>query len=86
MPTKKRRARRPNVPLYTGPVPLEARPEPNRPQNAPGDSLPAARPSLQSAPGLSRTDYTYVVNDLKRIAVIGGGLIAALVALSFFIR
>jgi hypothetical protein len=32
------------------------------------------------------TDYDHVVADLKRIALYGGGLIAILVALSFFIR
>jgi hypothetical protein len=85
MPTKKRKARRPNVPLYTGPVAIEPRPEPAAaPQTMAAAGTPAARPSAAS--GAIRADYTYVINDLKRIALVAGSLIAALVVLSFFIR
>jgi hypothetical protein len=84
MPAKKRKARRPNIPLYTGPVPLET----SAPPASPARVRNAAAAPVRSVAGASqiKTDYTYVVNDLKRIAVLGGGLVAVLIVLSFFIR
>ena len=32
------------------------------------------------------TDYTYIIRDLKRIALFGGLLIAGLIVLSFYIQ
>jgi hypothetical protein len=82
---KKRKARRPNVPLHTGPVPLNAPPPAAAP--APASSGRAAAPAAAHSPaGQINADYTHVVGDLKRIALFGGGLIAVLVVLSFFIQ
>ena len=85
MPSKKRKARRPNIPLHTGPVPLESSaPGMPAPVRSAAREVSAPRPSAN--PAQIKSDYTYVINDLKRIAIIGGGLIVALVVLSLFIR
>ncbi len=86
---KKRKARRPNIPLHTGPIPVEA-PAPEAPVRRPGSSNSAANPPARQAgsgaAGQIKADYTHVVGDLKRIAALGGGLIAILIILSFFLR
>ncbi len=55
-----------------------------------GAAAPAERPSAAS-PFSRRTtefnpDYTYVVNDLKRIGIMAGSFIAILVILSFILK
>jgi hypothetical protein len=54
------------------------------------DSLATVRHSASARPsgavGQINADYTHVLGDLKRIAIYGGGLIALLIVLSFFIR
>ena len=78
---KSKKARKPNVPMYTGPI---------QPTAAGGGGSVAVE-GAAAAPRLARSetieaDYTHVVADLKRIGLLAGGLIAVLVALSFFIK
>jgi hypothetical protein len=80
MSKKSKKARRPNVPMYTGPV------TPAQTTSAGGGDMLAA-PRTTAAPRETiNADYTHVVSDLKRIGLLAGGLIAVLVALSFFIK
>ncbi|MBI3243704.1 MAG: hypothetical protein HYZ49_15575 [Chloroflexi bacterium] len=80
MSKKSKKARRPNVPMYTGPV------APAQPAAAGGGEA-ASAPRSGLAPRETITaDYTHVVSDLKRIGLLAGGLIAILVVLSFFIK
>ncbi len=91
MTKKSKRARRPNVPMQTGPVqPTEVvGGEAKQPA-----AQSAARPSTRAASravalGGAETinaDYSHVISDLKRIGALAGGLIAILVVLSFFIK
>jgi hypothetical protein len=83
---KKRKARRPNIPLYTGPVPLDSPPPAAAAPAAAGAGRTAMQARAGGVPGQIKADYTHVIGDLKRIAVLGGGLIVVLVVLSFFIR
>lgn len=66
--------------MYTGPVT----------QGGSGGGPAAPSVTTTARAGLrSETidaDYTHVVSDLKRIGILAGGLIAVLVALSFFIK
>jgi len=82
---KKRKARRPNIPLYTGPIPLESPPAPPARDSAGAARIPVPA-RAGAAAGQIKADYAHVVGDLKRIAMLGGGLIVVLIALSFFIR
>jgi hypothetical protein len=80
MSKKSKKARRPNVPMYTGPV------TPAQPTSGGGGDMQLA-PRTSAAPRETiNADYTHVVSDLKRIGLLAGGLIAILVALSFFIK
>jgi len=45
-----------------------------------------AAPTRASQRDLIPTDYSHIRTDLRRIAIFGGGLLAALVVLSFFIQ
>jgi hypothetical protein len=85
---KKRKARRPNIPLHTGPVATQpsAPATPARGKASASASAPVARQSGAASATQIKADYTHVVGDLKRIAMLGGGLIAILVILSFFLR
>jgi hypothetical protein len=47
----------------------------------PARQRPAARPFSDYA-----QEYSYVVNDLRRVAVVGGGLLLALIVLALFVR
>ena len=65
----------------------------NRTPNVPVEAHRAsvstkAEPSPQSLPGKGdfNPDYTYVLEDLKRIAMLAGTFIAVLIILSFFLR
>jgi|CXWL01.1.fsa_nt_gi hypothetical protein len=80
MSKKSKKARRPNVPMYTGPV------TPAQTTSADGgDTQVALRPTAAPRETIN-ADYTHVVSDLKRIGLLAGGLIAILVVLSFFIK
>jgi len=86
---KSRKSRTPNVPVYTGPVPLaEGETLTARPAKA---SKPAAVSSSTSTRALPRTegitaDYTHIVSDLRRIGMLAGGVLVVLVALAFIIK
>lgn len=54
----------------------QRRSRPSRPNVAESSSIRAVEIS---------TDYTYIISDLRRTAMIAGLLTAALVALSFFL-
>ena len=72
---KRRKLRRPNVPLATGPT------------AAVGGGREAATELRPARPEPAAIfDYTYVKKDLVRIGVLAGGFIAILVTLSFFIK
>jgi hypothetical protein len=70
-------------------------PQGSRPSVAPGSSSPvAARPAASRSPvsGLRPSttvdfnpDYTYAKQDLKRVGIMAGSFIAALIVLSFVI-
>jgi hypothetical protein len=68
--TKKKSQRRPNVP------PMGATPKQVTFPKETGLTPPASR---EFAP-----DYTYVIKDLRRIAILAGSIIVGLIVLSFF--
>jgi hypothetical protein len=52
-------------------------------------SVRSSTPSQGRATGLGKDfqpDYTYVIEDLKRIAVLAGSFVVILIILSFFLR
>jgi hypothetical protein len=58
----------------------------HRQPNLPGQTTAAkARPTARREVNLAE-DYGYVTADLRRIALIAGAMLAALVALSFILR
>jgi hypothetical protein len=70
--TKKKAQRRPNIPV-----------------SQPAGSVAGASKSAPVASSGSREftpDYTYVKQDLRRIGLLAGSLIAALIILSFVLR
>ncbi|MBI3360138.1 MAG: hypothetical protein HY023_03405 [Chloroflexi bacterium] len=83
--SKKKKARRPNVPLYTGPVEQAAPRSASRDVGGGMAGLAPAR-AAASSPAQINANYTHIANDLKRIGLLAGGFIALLVVLSFFIR
>ena len=88
---KSKKNRTPNVPKLgvrlappgtTGaPAPVQV--SPARARAGSGLALRTARPAA-AAP--AEFDYTYIKQDLRRIAVLAGGFIVVLIGLSFFIR
>ena len=89
---KSKKNRTPNVPKMgvrlappgTTAAPAPTAPSAVRPRAAgSGLTLRAARP-VAAAP--AEFDYTYIKQDLRRIAVLAGSFIVILVGLSFFIR
>jgi hypothetical protein len=88
---KSRKTRTPNVPIYTGPVPLaEGETLTARPAKAskPSASASSSSSSLRALPrteGIT-ADYTHIVSDLRRIAMLAGGVLVVLVALAFIIK
>lgn len=82
MSKKPKRARRPNVPMYTGPVQPTAT---GGGGTTISSNAPSSRPASSRAEAIN-ADYTHVVSDLKRIGLLAGSLIVVLVALSFFIK
>jgi len=62
----------------------------NRRPNLPVETRtsPKAKSAPQSLPGVGdfSPDYTYVLEDLKRIGFLAGTFIALLIVLSFFLR
>ncbi|MGH2522949.1 MAG: hypothetical protein ACRDH2_10645 [Anaerolineales bacterium] len=85
---KSKRARRPNVPMATGPV-VAPTLEPSR---AVGGRLEAAGDANAqprgrgTEPAPVKFDYTHIKKDLTRIGVLAGSFIAVLVILSFIIK
>jgi hypothetical protein len=88
---KSKKNRTPNVPKLgvrlaspgttAAPAPVEV--SAARPHAASGLTLRTARP-IAAAP--VEFDYTYIKQDLRRIAVLAGGFIVILIGLSFFIH
>ncbi|MBI4770047.1 MAG: hypothetical protein HY784_06445 [Chloroflexi bacterium] len=66
--------------MHTGPAGPAA--EPEAPAKAAPRFAPRARPRTETF----NPDYTHIKNDLRRIGMLAGGLLAVLVLLSFFIR
>lgn len=88
---KSKKARTPNVPLYTGPVQPVETPESVTARPAKASKTSSASSSLASTRALPRTegitaDYTHIVSDLRRIAMLAGGVLVVLVALAFIIK
>lgn len=69
---KAKKARQPNIPLYTGPVSGAAG----------GLETPGTRVEATSA----QFDYTHIKKDLTRIFTLAGVFIAVLVGLAFIIK
>jgi hypothetical protein len=84
---KPKKLRTPNVPSGQAAVSAPTAPAPTR---SGGQSLPSPARQMRAAPAAATAqanfDYTYVKKDLSRIAVLAGGFIVILVALSFFIK
>lgn len=82
MSKKSRKARKPNVPMYTGPM------QPAETAGGPTTSAKSVARVVRSASGSEtiNADYTHVMSDLRRIGILAGLLIAALIALSFIIK
>jgi hypothetical protein len=89
---KSKKNRTPNVPkvgVRLAPPSASAAPAPTAPSAAarartPGGlTLRSARPAA-TAP--AEFDYTYIRQDLRRIAILAGSFIVVLVGLSFIIR
>ena len=80
------------APLPEDAQPIAVRPEPARPARpapgAAGRRSPAspASPTTRARVNLLSTDFSAVRNDLRRIAMIGGGIFVVLVILTFVIR
>jgi hypothetical protein len=68
------------------------KPKKFRTPNVPMEAASALGGGLESssapraAPGTAQFDYTYVRQDLRRIGLLAGSIIAILVVLSFFIN
>ena len=76
---KSKKARKPNVPLYTGPVQSTG--------SGGGGTIEAASATTRPAGvEIIGADYSHTLSDLRRIGLLAGLLIAGLVALSFFIK
>lgn len=69
---RRKRNRQPNVPVEAGRTSVSTKAEPS--------------PYSLSSKGDFNPDYTYVFEDLKRIAMLAGTFIAALIILSLFLR
>lgn len=77
MPKKSKKSRRPNVPLYTGPIASGER------KAASGAAPPVLAPARRE---MLSTDYAYVVKDLKRIGLLAGVFIGLMVIASFLVK
>lgn len=69
---KAKKARQPNIPMYTGPMTGAGG----------GAETSAARPETAAV----QFDYTHIKKDLRRIFTLAGLFIAGLVALSFILK
>ena len=79
---KSKKARKPNVPLYTGPIQATG-------SGGGGLAIETATTASAARPARAeaiQADYSHTVSDLRRIGLLAGILIAGLVALSFFIK
>ena len=75
---KSRKNLQPNVPMQTQPAqPAETKA---------GGGMIKMPSRAQSGSETINADYTHIFNDLRRIVVLAGLLIAGLVALSFFMQ
>ena len=61
-------------------APIRPHPPPSAPSAA-TRTRPAARPFSAYA-----QEYSYVLSDLRRVTLVGGGLLLALLVLSFFVN
>ena len=85
MAKKSRRARRQRAArLTTTPPPTTGAQAPQSPA-APADDHAAAAPILRKQVDF-RTEYRYVINDLRSMAIIAVAMLAVLIALSLVIR
>lgn len=71
---KAKKARQPNIPLYTGPV------------TGAGGAGGGAETSARSETTSIQFDYTHIKKDLSRIFTLAGLFIVVLVGLSFVFR
>jgi hypothetical protein len=78
---KSKKARKPNVPMYTGPIQSTG--------SGGGGTIEAATATATTRPAsveIIGADYSHTISDLRRIGLLAGLLVAGLVALSFFIQ
>jgi hypothetical protein len=61
-----------------------ARPTTNEAVASPDKAAPAF--TRRAGSGEFNPDYTYVLNDLKRIGIMAGSFVAVLIILSFFLN
>ena len=82
MSKKSRKARKPNVPMYIGPM------QPAETAGGPAATAKSVARVARTASGSEtiNADYTHVMSDLRRIGILAGLLIASLIALSFIIK
>jgi hypothetical protein len=87
MAKKSRRTRRSRS-GKSGRKPVVKRPQAAKPTAAPSRSQTATPTITPQTPatGLKKEDYSYVIADLKRIALFASSIAAILVALSFIIK
>lgn len=91
--SKRRRQRRPNVPPYTGPIDAAASDEDQDDvlsPAAPASAQPSGRsarlaPTAPSAPVDFRKEYSYVLKDLRNMAIVAAAMLVLLVALNFIV-
>lgn len=90
MSKKNKKTRRPNVPMYTGPVVATKSATQSAAKTAAGGGGEPQMTATPSRPAAGRetivADYTHVISDLKRIGLLGGGLFVVLIVLSFFVK
>lgn len=90
---KRRRQRRPNVPPYTGPIDVAAQTTDASPSPSAAPAAPSRAPSRSArlAPPVAgaavdfRQEYSYVLKDLRNMAIVAAVMVALLVALNFII-
>ena len=67
-----------------GPIPMPARPAPSRPQ--PHVAAPVRPGTLRAAGQLPTFERGYLVDELRRIAITAGGLLALIIVLAVVLR
>ena len=66
-----------------GPIPMPARPAPSRPQ---APATPARPGTLRAAGQLPTFERGYLLEELRRIAMTAGGLLALIIVLAVVLR